>query len=249
MDAADLRQKLSEAATNGEFLTCIYHGGHAPGTKRRLLPLRVLDGRTYAITDRDSTPKTYLLSKISQVADDAPVPWAHDVPDTKGRSIEVDPVVYFARWHYTIRPELFSAFGVVKRDFVDKEKTRVARSAATDRGLHPSHVSRVRIMRRAFSVMPLPLIDFRAGDIFYSDRAPALQVMAIRKFVEIHLIACRTQPRLAYHVSADELVEWLQSGPPDDAEDLRIGPWDSYSTALFDAIEPPPTQSITAGRL
>lgn len=44
----DLETKLQEALGSGEIITVIYHGGHAPGTKRMLMPLSVDNGHLFA---------------------------------------------------------------------------------------------------------------------------------------------------------------------------------------------------------
>lgn len=74
-----LKQIFIDAIGTGELITVIYSAGHAPGAKRRLIPLALDEQHLRALDDGIGKPKLFFLSKIEIVADDYDAPWARDI--------------------------------------------------------------------------------------------------------------------------------------------------------------------------
>lgn len=240
-------ERFKEAAKDGEMLTVVYFGGHHPGSKRRILPIRVAGHLLYARNHSSLAVKTYRLDGLSIVQDDFNAPWIDET--FQGRqpsSIIDDPNVYFRSWKYVVHKALWPAFGVTLREFVDKEKARVLRAEAKRHGHRY-----VAPMYLAYAVSRPPALDFQEGDLFFSARNPllALQVVARRKLLEVHQIMVREEAgegvkaslRLAYQLIDDEFAEWLKTGVvPAHAQ---IDAAKSYSEVLRFSIASP-TASI-----
>lgn len=238
-------ERFTEAAKDGEMLTVVYSGGHHPGSKRRILPIRVAGHLLYARNYSSLAVKTYRLDSLSIVQDDFNAPWIDE--SSQGRqatSIIDDPNAYFGSWEYVVHKALWPALGVTLREYVDKEKARILRAEAKRLG-HQY----VAPMYLAYAISKPPLLDFQEGDIFYSARNPllALQVVTRRKLLEVHQITvCKEAgeevkevPRLAYQLIDDELAEWIQTGVvPVHAQ---IDAAKSYSEVLRFSIATPPT--------
>lgn len=236
-------ERFKEAAKDGEMLTVVYSGGHHPGSKRRILPIRVAGHLLYARNHSSLAVKTYRLDGLSIVQDDFNAPWIDET--FQGRqpsSIIDDPNVYFSSWKYLVHKALWPALGVTLREFVDKEKARVLRTEAKRHGHRY-----VAPMYLAYAVSTPPALDFQEGDLFFSARNPllVLQVVARRKLLEVHQIMVREEAgeevkgslRLAYQLIDDEFAEWLQTGVvPAHAQ---IDAAKSYSEVLRFSIASP----------
>jgi len=229
-------ERFTEAAKDGEMLTVVYSGGRSPGSKRRILPIRVAGHLLYARGDSSVAVKTYRLDGLSIVQDDFHAPWIDEA--TQGRqssSIVDDPNIYFVSWEYVIHKALWPALGVLLREYVDKEKAKALRAEAKIHGhryVAPKYL--------AYAVSNPPVLDFHEGDLFFSARNPllALQVVSRRKLLEVHQITfsqgagreVKDSIRLAYQLIDDEFAEWLQMGVvPAHAQ---IDPALSYSEVL-----------------
>ena len=243
-------ERFIEAAKDGEMLTVVYSGGHHPGSKRRILPIRVAGHLLYARNHSSLAVKTYRLDGLSIVQDDFNAPWIDET--FQGRqpaSIIDDPNVYFGSWKYVVHKALWPALGVTLREYVDKEKAKALRAEAKRHGHRY-----VAPMYLAYAVSKPPVLDFHEGDIFFSARNSllALQVVARRKLVEVHQIMVREEAgeevtgdlRLAYQLIDDEFAEWLKTGAvPAHAQ---IDAAKSYSEVLRFSIALPPTSIESA---
>lgn len=238
-------ERFTEAAKDGELLTVVYSGGHHPGSKRRILPIRVAGHLLYARDHSSLAVKTYRLDGLSIVQDDFSAPWIDET--SQGRqstSIIDDPNVYFGSWEYVVHKALWPALGVTLREYVDKEKAKILREEAKRHGHRY-----VAPMYLAYAISKPRVLDFQEGDLFFSARNPllALQVVARRKLLEIHQVMVRKDAeeevkgalRLAYQLIDDEFAEWLQTGVvPAHAQ---IDAAKSYSEVLRFSIALPPT--------
>jgi hypothetical protein len=209
-------ERLAVAAKDGEMLTVVYSGGSFPGSKRRILPIRIAGHLLYARDNPSLAVKTYRLDGLSIVHDDFNAPWIDDA--SQGRqpaSIIDDPNIHFESWEYLVHKALWPALGVSLREYVDKEKAQVLRAEAKRHGHRY-----VAPMYLAYAVSKPPVFDFQEGDLFFSARNSfeALQVVTRRKLLEVHKIIVREELgeevkgflRLAYQLIDDELAEWLQ---------------------------------------
>jgi len=244
-------ERLIEAAKDGEMLTVVYSGGHDPGSKRRILPIRVAGHLLYARDHYSLAVKTYRLDGLSVVDDDFSAPWIDET--FQGRqpvSIIDDPNIYFGSWEYVVHKALWPALGVTLREYVDKVKAKALRAEATRHGhryVAPKYL--------AYAISKPPVLDFQEGDLFFSARNPllALQIVARRKLLEVHQIRVREEAgdevkegslRLAYQLIDDEFAEWLQTGVvPAHAQ---IDAANSYSEVLRFSIASPPTSIESA---
>lgn len=239
-------QYLTDAIGTGELLLAIYHGGHAPGSKRRIQPKKIATNLVYARDETDGRVKTFLIDKLELCAEDNPAPWTEDA--TKRQlGLKIDPDGYFAGWAYEMTKHIdipdsrhfWSAMGVKLREYVDKEKTSIAKRAARERNEPKQDIERIKIRYMAWAVAPLPDFDFHEGDLFYSTRGDApIQVVAIRDFIEVHrILATENPPRQAFQIASTELADWLRSG--DIPLHARISPDLSYSDTLRYNIRDP----------
>ena len=243
-------ERFVEAAKDGEMLTVVYSGGHDPGSKRRILPIRVAGHLLYARDHSSLAVKTYRLDGLSIVGDDFSAPWIDET--FQGRqpvSIIDDPNVYFGSWEYVIHKALWPALGVTLREYVDKVNGKVLRAEAKRHGhryVAPKYL--------AYALSKPPILDFQEGDLFFSARNPllALQVVARRKLLEVHQIVIhegagekvKSSLRLAFQLIDDEFSEWLQTGVvPAHAQ---IDAAKSYSEVLRFSIASPPTSIESA---
>ena len=238
-------ERFIEAAKDGEMLTVVYSGGHDPGSKRRILPIRVAGHLLYARNHSSLAVKTYRLDGLSIVEDDFNAPWIDET--FQGRqpiSIIDDPNVYFGSWQYVVHKALWPALGVTLREYVDKVKAKILRAEANRYGHRY-----VAPMYLAYAKSKPPLLDFQEGDLFFSAQNSllALQVVARRKLLEVHQIRIREETgeevkgslRLAFQLIDDEFAEWLQTGVvPAHAQ---IDAAKSYSEVLRFSIASPPT--------
>lgn len=239
-------QQLADAISTGELLFVIYHGGHAPGAKRRIQPRKIVTNLVYARDATDGRVKTFYLDKLELCTEDDPAPWAEDV--TKRQiGLKIAPDAYFAGWAYEMTKHFnipdsrhfWSALGVSQREYVDQDKTALAKRAATERGEPKQDIDRIKIRHLAWAVAPLPNFDFHEGDLFYSTRGDApIQVVAIRDLIEVHrILVTVSPPRQAFQIIETELADWLRNGEmPSHA---RIGPDLSYSDTLRFSIAYP----------
>jgi hypothetical protein len=236
-------ERFAEAAKDGEMLTVVYSGGSFPGSKRRILPIRIAGHLLYARNSPSLAIKTYRLDGLSVVHDDFNAPWIDEASETRQPvSIIDDPNLYFGSWEYLIHKALWPALGVSLREYVDKEKAKVLRTEAKRHGHRY-----VAPMYLAYAVSKPPVFDFQEGDLFLSARNPfqSLQVVARRKLLEVHKIVVREEARnevkdflrLAYQLIDDEFAEWLQTGvAPAHAQ---IDAAKSYSDVLRFSIASP----------
>lgn len=243
-------ERFIEAAKDGEMLTVVYSGGHHPGSKRRILPIRVAGHLLYARNPSSLLVKTYRLDGLSIVQDEFDAPWIDETLEGRQAASNIDdPNVYFSSWKYLVHKALWPALGVTLREYVDKEKAKSLRAEAKSYGhryVPPKYL--------AYAVSKPPLLDFQEGDLFFSARNPllALQVVAKRKLLEVHqLTICkeagdevRNSPRQAFQLIDDELAEWLQTGVvPTHAQ---IDAAKSYSEVLRFSIASPPASIESA---
>lgn len=232
-----LTLRLRESQETGEILTVIYHGGHAPGTKRRIIPRRLLNHTVYVKElGASSTIKIYRIDLIELCDDNAPVPWANEAIQTRPPAIKIDPVAYFQEWAFDIHRSLWPALGVTLREYINPEKTKAARSAAKSRGTPEGELRKIAVRYLAHVMPQTKTLAFHEGDIFYSRTTEApIQIITCREFIEVHRITNNIPARQAFHITETELEVWLHTGvAPTDG---RIGQGESYSEALRFSIE------------
>ena len=211
-------ERFMEAAKEGEILTVIYSGGHHPGSKRKILPIRIAGHLLYARSQSTLTVQTYRLDGLSIVQDDFSAPWIDDISQGgHPTTIIDDPVIYFQSWKYLVHKALWPALGVSLREYVDKEKAKVLKAEA--KRLGQKYVAPLYL---AYARTDPPVFDFQEGDLFFSSQnsSRALQVIARRKLLEVHQIFLHEEPkdegssssRLAYQLIDGEFAEWLRTG-------------------------------------
>ncbi|MDP2794342.1 MAG: hypothetical protein Q8O25_09740 [Sulfurisoma sp.] len=229
-----LVERLKNAIEDGELLTVAYSGGHHPGVKRRILPIRIVEHLLYARSSVSMAIKTYHLDGISVVSEDYPAPWLDEASSIRQRATRIDnPTQYFASWVYQVDKVLWPALGVSLREYVDKEKSAVLRKSLEARGVDSGGKRLPTAMFMAYAVGNPPVFDFHEGDIFFSKQPGHLpiQVVAKRKFIEVHQVD--NQPnghRNAYQLIDSELAEWLRKGSV--PRHARIDAAQSYSDVL-----------------
>lgn len=227
-----LIERLGNAIEDGEILTVTYAGGHSPGAKRRILPIRIAGKLLYARSGKSLVIKTYHLDGIEVVDDDFPAPWAEEISAGRQRAIRINPSEYFSHWAYRIEKALWPALGVSLREYVDKEKSAALRKLVGEcSGSASSSGSTVKFL--AYAVGDPPVLDFHEGDLFFSNsqELPPIQVVAKRKLIEVHEIDISSSTgRRAYQLIDTELATWLCCGCALDH--ARIDAAQSYSDVL-----------------
>lgn len=137
----------------------------------------------------------------------------------------VNPREYFSQWHYTISESFWPSLGVERREYIDKEKTQLARTRAIEeRKINHAQSLRIRITFFAYAIQNQPSYDFHQGDIFYG-KDDALQISAIHNLIEVYRFIA---PRYVYacHVTERQLVEWLRSGiEPSGSKIDKLSGW------------------------
>ena len=84
-----------------------------------------------------------------------------------GRLIHIDPKDHFSAWAYQVIPELWPALGVDRREYVDKEKTRLLRNATRESGeADKANLTRIKVTYLSYVIDAPPNYDFQEGDIF-----------------------------------------------------------------------------------
>jgi hypothetical protein len=143
------------------------------------------------------------------------------------KSTKVDPQQHFADWHYDIRPELWIALGVARREYIDKEATSKLRKAAIDNGLSKDKTAHIKSMYSAYSVDESPQYAFQEGDIFHAKRTgQSLQIGKTREMTEVWVLQ-RQRYTHACQITIKELAAWLQTGL--EPANRRIDKSQSYS--------------------
>lgn len=103
-----LLENLSAAIAAQEPLVIIYHGGHAPGTRRTVLPSALKTDRLMAYEEGTANAKNFLLEKIEIPSADCTVPWASEqagMPDDLNAVLAIaEPQVRDIGWHVEILP-------------------------------------------------------------------------------------------------------------------------------------------------
>lgn len=232
-----LVEQLHEAIETGELLTVVYHGGHAPGAKRKIAPRRIHEDLVYAKDFGETQIKSYKLDRMELSSDDSPAPWIHELA-AKQKFQKIDAAAHFSTWQFEIHRALWPALGVELREYIDKERTKAAREEAKRQG--ETNLTRIAHRYLAHAVSENPALDFHEGDVFPSKKSDgvSLQVIGMGEYVEVHQIIIQSPARrLAYHVTDTELADWLRTGstPPNS----RIGQGQSYSEVLRFSIEEP----------
>jgi hypothetical protein len=232
-----LVEQLHEAIETGELLTVIYHGGHAPGAKRKILPRRIHEDLVYAKDFGETQIKSYKLDRMEISSDDAPAQWTHELA-AKQKFQKIDAAAHFTTWEFEIHRALWPALGVELREYIDKERTKAAREEAKQRG--ETNLTKIAHRYLAHAVSENPALDFHEGDVFRSKKndGVSLQVIGMGEYVEVHQIIIQSPARrLAFHVTDTELAAWLRTGKP--PAHSRIGKGQSYSEILRFSIEEP----------
>ncbi len=135
----------------------------------------------------------------------------------------IDPEDYFADWHFAIRPELWPALGVTRREYIDREKTKLLRATARSNGESDTMVARLKVTYMAYSVDTNPVYTFEEGDTFYSMcTAAGLQISKHKELIEVWALQCRTTDCIYYgydckytyasQMTATEIAGWLKTG-------------------------------------
>lgn len=166
-----------------------------------------------------------------------------EVPDATRWEKLPDPEKHFHNWHYRIKQAHWPALGVQMRDFVNREKTtqwrqqweqdtpRYAelkplffRKRQTEISGHPDLKEWEQLKKeradlaykdRVYALSTPSLYDFHEGDIFYSETAPYLQVVAVSPMLEVKTTV--DDRLIPYHITPAILADWLQFGRIPDA--------------------------------
>lgn len=142
-------------------------------------------------------------------------------------STKIDPQHYFADWHYDIRPELWIALGVTRREYINKEATAKLRNAAIENGLGKEKIAKIKSMYSAYAVDEYPQYAFEEGDIFHARHTgQSLQIGKTREMTEVWSLQGQRCTH-ACHVTLKELATWLRTGIEPD--NRRIDKFQSYS--------------------
>jgi hypothetical protein len=232
-----LVEQLHEAIETGELLTVVYHGGHAPGAKRKIVPRRIHEDLVYAKDFGETQIKSYKLGRMELSSNDAPAPWVHELA-AKQTFQKIDAATHFSTWEFEIHRALWPALGVDLRQYIDKERTKAAREEAKQRG--ETNLTKIAHRYLAHAVSENPVLDFHEGDVFPSKKSEGvfLQVIGMGEYVEVHQIIIQSPARrLAFHVTDTELAAWLRTGKT--LANSRIGKGQSYSEVLRFNIEDP----------
>ena len=102
---------------------------------------------------------------------------AEQKANTKQKYIKIDAPIHFGDWHFEIRPALWPALGVSLREYVDKEKTKIAKEAAKKRG--ESDLSGISFRYLSHAVAEQPVFDFHEGDVFLSKKSDGVTLQVI----------------------------------------------------------------------
>jgi hypothetical protein len=130
----------------------------------------------------------------------------------KPRATIVNPAQYFKDWHYDIHKSLWSALGVTRREYVDKEKTKAARAAAKMTG-HQGPITRIAIRYLAYAVAERPALDFHEGDVFHPRSGDHwLQVISLDDALRIDFVITETNLRTRFNVLPSQFADWLKDG-------------------------------------
>lgn len=151
----------------------------------------------------------------------------------------VDAKKHFQDWYFEIRPELFAALGVTRREYIDREKTKAKREAAKAEGFPKERLASIAVKYSAHAVENPPQYDFHEGDIFYSkDGRDGLQVGEIKDEIEVWALA-ENRYVGAHRVNEHEFAEWLRTGrEPADSRISRNESWKEL--ARFYILPPDP---------
>lgn len=225
--------QIDEAIETGAGMEVIYLAGSYPGRKRLIFPKAVVGDLLHAQDDRSSSYRSFRVDKMLAFSESDPAKWAPKVLQSRKIS---DPAKLFSTWRYIIRKELWPALGVTLREYIDREPTKRAREAAVERGLDKKTVARISITFMSYAASGPDAADFHEGDIFYPVNAedPALQVVRVGHYVEVHSIGKESPPRTPYRITPDELVAWLEFG--EVPTHGRIQPIESGANVLFQSI-------------
>jgi hypothetical protein len=148
---------------------------------------------------------------------------------------EVDPEKYFSDWHYVIGRHHWGAFGIEKREFIDKKPTEAKRAEARAEGKDAKTVARIKVMRQAW--VNCGMADLHEFEVFWSkDNMHALQIVSIKDMIEVHRVV-QGEPRLAYLLTEARLIAAVQTGTL--PEEARIWQAHSESEVLRYAIANP----------
>ncbi|MFT3758460.1 hypothetical protein [Thauera sp.] len=225
------RDHIRAAIQDGSGLEVIYFGGSHPGMKRIIFPRAIVGHLLHAHDDRSSSYRSFRLNKLFTFSPDDPAEW---VPKALKHTKIDDPREFFSAWHYVIRPELWPALGVTLREYIDPAPTKRAREAALAKGLDKKAVARISVTIMCYASAGRDAIEFHEGDIFYGQGSsdPALQVLRVGRYLEVHAIDKLTPSRSPYRITADEFADWLETGAVPTHG--RIAPMESDVKALFD---------------
>lgn len=240
-----LVERLKAAIEDGEVVTVVYLGGHAPGTKRRILPIRIAEHMLYARSSHSMLVKSYLLEKLSIVSDEHPSQWMTESLD-RLRATKIEPTSYFSEWAYDIDRSLWPALGVTLREYVVKKKT-ASDQDSTFLETDDVVANKTPAKYLAYAVGNPPQFDFHEGDLFFPKSSDDLvvQVVAKRKLLEVHQIPRdKNGLRIAYQLVDDELAEWLKTG--DVPRYSRIDAALSFSEVLRFSISSEHVHSATS---
>ncbi|OZA21661.1 MAG: hypothetical protein B7X93_13625, partial [Hydrogenophilales bacterium 17-61-9] len=154
----------------------IYHGGHAPGTKRKIVPRRIYEDLVYAKDFGETQVKSYRFDRMELSSDDAPVPWMHELA-AKQQFQKIDALAYFSEWEFEINRALWPALGVTLREYIDKERTKAARDEAKQHG--ERNLTKIAHRYLAHAVSESPALDFHEGDVFPSKKCDGVSLQVV----------------------------------------------------------------------
>lgn len=235
-------RRLTEASETGEVLIVAYDGGLEPGTLRQIYVIAVSGDRARVREANEQGPRTYLIDRISLVTDTTGYDWKHrsEAPKAKKgrrRAQDLEPAKLFRYWAYAVEPHHWPIFGIALREYINPERTKIARNLAALSGTPPGDVSRIAIRDRLWTRLQQP-IDVCEGDLFWArDRSSAIEVVAVRDTIEIHIVTRDPRRRFAYLLTEAQFTHCLEHGEVE--EDLRIPPALSYSDTLRFLITQP----------
>lgn len=155
-------------------------------------------------------------------------------------SQKIDPKHYFSTWHFEIHDALWPALGVGRREFVDREKSRLMREKAKAEGTPKEALARMKSVYYAYAIDEPPQYQLEEGDLFYAKQSPmSIQIGKITDDIEVWVRG--NGPTYACWLRDDELAGWLKNGI--EPKNKRIDRFQSRSEiAKFYVLSPSTTE-------
>jgi hypothetical protein len=151
-------------------------------------------------------------------------------------SQKIDPKHYFSTWHFDIHDALWPALGVERREYVDREKSRLMREKAKAEGTPKEVLARMKSVYYAYAIDEPPQYQMEEGDLFYAKQSPiSIQIGKISDDIEVWVRG--NGATYACWLQDNELAGWLRNGI--EPKNKRIDRFQSRSEiAKFYVLSP-----------